>query len=73
MFIWRLHTLRGWSLLPRAAPSGLPEVITRGIKGSTFDDFALREDGAGLLAKGLGVVNGIEKVSKSGKAQMVAQ
>ncbi|KAM5385374.1 hypothetical protein ACJZ2D_001015 [Fusarium nematophilum] len=48
------------------------EVIARGIEGSTFDDFALRRDGVGFLATGLGGVNGIEGITDEGEGRMVA-
>ncbi|KAM0418789.1 hypothetical protein ACHAPT_012299 [Fusarium lateritium] len=48
------------------------EVIAHGLKGSTFDDFALRRDGVAFLATGLGELNGIEKVTAVGKGRMVA-
>uniref|UniRef100_A0A8H7K966 SMP-30/Gluconolactonase/LRE-like region domain-containing protein n=1 Tax=Bionectria ochroleuca TaxID=29856 RepID=A0A8H7K966_BIOOC len=47
------------------------EVITTGINGSTFDDFALRSDHTGFLATGMGI-NGIEKVTERGKTEIVA-
>lgn len=54
-------------------PVGTPvEVITRGIYGSTYDDFALSNDGIGYLATGLGSLNGIEEVEKTGATRMVS-
>ncbi|KAJ4323281.1 hypothetical protein N0V84_004410 [Fusarium piperis] len=48
------------------------EVIARGLNGSTFDDFALRQDGVAFLATGLGNLNGIEKIAASGEGLMLA-
>ena len=48
------------------------EVIAHGLNGSTYDDFALRHNGVGFLATGLGGLNGIEKVTTTGKGHMLA-
>lgn len=76
---WLYFTNTGLSIFGRLAitaeglPVGSPaEIITHGINGSTYDDFALRGDGVGFLATGLGPVNGIEKVSDAGDVSMAA-